>query len=304
MRVIIPGGSGLIGSALSTELAKNGCEVFILSRQPDKLKQRLPEGVRAVGWDGKSAAGWGSLVDGAAAIVNLAGENLGAGRWTEARKQAIRGSRVHAGQAVTQAVEAAGQKPELVIQASGVGYYGPRQDELVDESGSPGADFGSRVCIEWENATARIESLGVRRVVIRMGVALAAHGGALPRMLLPFRLFVGGKIGSGRQYLSWIHLADTVAGIRFLMDHPALAGIFNLTSPHPAANAEFSRAIGRAMHRPALMPVPAFAMRLIFGELSTVLLEGQRVIPARLSEAGFKFQYPQAEAALRDVLGG
>ncbi|MBN2548008.1 MAG: TIGR01777 family oxidoreductase [Anaerolineales bacterium] len=304
MRVIIPGGSGLIGAALSTELIKNGYEVFILSRQPDRQKEKLPEGVRAVGWDGKSAAGWGSLADGAKAIVNLAGENLAAGRWTEARKQAIRDSRVHAGQAIVQAVDGAGQKPEVVIQASGVGYYGPRQDELVDESGAPGADFSSRVCIEWENATARVEGLGVRRAIIRMGVSLSLHGGALPRMLLPFRLFVGGKIGSGRQYLSWIHLADTVAGIRFLIENPALAGIFNLTSPYPATNAEFSRAIGRAMHRPALMPVPAFAMRLVFGELSSVLLEGQRVIPARLNEAGFKFQYPQAEAALRDVLRG
>jgi hypothetical protein len=307
MRVLITGGTGLIGRALAANLVADGHEVIVLSRNPQRATG-LPAGVRAEGWDARTAEGWGSLADGADAIVNLAGENLaGAGffpaRWTAERKRLIRESRLNAGQAVVQAVEAATQKPHVVIQASAVGYYGPRGDEVITEESPPGDDFLARLCVDWEASTAAVEEMGVRRAVIRTGIVLSREGGTLPRLLLPYRLFVGGPFGSGRQYYSWIHIADEVAAIRFLMENEAASGPFNLTAPNPLPNAEFGKVLGRVLRRPSAVPVPGFAMRLLLGEVATVVLDGQRVLPRRLQELGFTFRFPELEAALRDLLG-
>jgi uncharacterized protein len=302
MRVIITGGTGLIGQALAADLVAGGHEVILLSRTPRRVTG-LPAGVRAEGWDGRTAAGWGPLADGAQAIVNLAGENLGAGRWTAERKRRIRDSRLNAGRAVVQAVQAAGQPPRVVVQSSAVGYYGPQGDQEMGEEAPPGSDFLARVCVEWEASTAPVEAMGVRRVVIRSGVVFHASGGALPRMLLPFKLFVGGPLGGGRQVLSWIHFADEVAAIRFLIEKEEAAGAFNLATPHPLTNAEFGRAAGRVMGRPAWLPAPAFALRLALGEMATMVLDGQRVVPRRLLAMGFAFRFPEAEAALQDLVG-
>lgn len=301
MRIIIPGGSGLIGRALTADLAAAGYEVIILSRSPEKV-EGLPDGARAEGWDGQSAAGWGHLADGAGAIVNLAGENLAAGRWTAERKRRILESRVKPGQAVVEAVEAAQNKPGVVIQSSAVGFYGPRGDEEITESAAPGTDFLANLCREWEASTAPVGGMGVRLVIIRTGLVLSLDGGALPRILLPFKLFVGGPIGSGRQWWPWIHIDDVVAAIRFLIETETAPGPYNLTAPSPLTNAQFSRVVGRVLGRPALMPVPAFALQLLFGEMSTVLLDGQRVMPYALREAGFTFRFPEAESALRDLI--
>lgn len=302
MRVIITGGSGLIGRALAVNLLKDGHEVISLSRDPQRRRGNLPPEVQLEGWDGRSAQGWGHLVEGASAIINLAGENIGEQRWTEDRKRVIVESRLLAGRAVSEAVARAKHKPGVLIQSSGVGYYGSHTDEIITEKSLPADDFMSQICQQWEPATASVERTGVRRVVVRNGVVLSLEGGVFPRMLMPFNFFVGGRLGSGQQWISWIHLRDEVAGLRYLMDNPQASGAYNLTSPYPLKNVDFERAIGRAAHRPARIPTPAFAIRLLFGEMSVTVLEGQRVVPERLEKEGFVFNFPRIEEALRDLL--
>jgi hypothetical protein len=302
MRVIITGGSGLIGRALATDLIRSSHEVIILSRRPERVIG-LPERVRTERWDGRTAEGWQSLADGADAIVNLAGENISSRRWTGERKHAILQSRLNAGQAVVEAVSAASRKPRVVIQASGIGYYGPCGNEEITEETPPGHDFLASLAVEWESSTVYVEALGVRRAIIRSGVVLSTEGGALPRMLLPFRFFVGGRLGSGRQWFPWIHIADEVSAIRFLIENEAASGPFNLSAPTPLTNAEFSHLLGQQLGRPALMPTPELALRLLFGEMATALLYGQRAIPKRLLQLGFRFRFPEAGPALRDLLG-
>lgn len=302
MRVIITGGSGLIGRALAGNLSNQGYEVIILSRNPEKQDRRLIPGVRLEAWDGVSARGWGHLVDGADAIVNLAGENLAQGRWTAARKKALLESRVNPGRAVSEAIAQASHKPGVLIQASAVGYYGPRQDEVITEQAPQGKDFLADLVGRWEASTSEVEVAGVRRVITRSGVVLSMQGSALPRMVLPFRFFVGGRLGSGRQWFPWIHIDDEVAGIRYLIEHQDISGVVNLSAPNPLTNAGFARVLGRVMRRPSFFPVPAFVMRLLFGEMATVLLDGQRVVPQRLMDSGFVFRYPEAESALRALL--
>ena len=307
MRIIITGGTGLIGRALAADLAGDNHEVIVLSRTPERATG-LPTGVRAERWEARTAEGWGALADGADAIVNLAGESIaGKGfirgrRWTAERKRRIRESRLNAGRAVVQAVELARVKPRVVIQASGSGYYGPCGDEEITEEASAGQGFMGRTAVEWEASTAAVESLGVRRAIIRSGPVLSTKGGAFPLMLLPFRFFVGGPLGSGRQWFPWIHIADEARAIRFLIENDAASGPFNLTAPNPLTNAEFSRVVGRVLRRPAFVPVPAFALRLALGEMSIVLLEGQRAMPRRLLDLGFPFRFLEAEAAFRDLL--
>jgi len=301
MRVIITGGTGLIGRALVENLASDGHEVVVLSRAPERTTG-LPAGVRAERWDARTADGWVHLADGADAIVNLAGENLSAGRWTDEQKRRIRDSRLLAGQAVVQAVEQASRKPGVVIQASGIGYYGPRGDKGITEDAAPGRDWLAQVAVQWEDSTAAVEAMGVRRAIARTGVVLSTQGGAFPRLMLPFRLFVGGRLGGGKQWFPWIHLQDEAAAIRFLIDTNAATGPFNLAAPHPLTNAQFSRVLGQVMGRPAIIPTPAFALRALFGEMATLLLDGQRGVPQRLLELGFQFRFTQAEAALRDLL--
>lgn len=302
-KVIITGGRGLIGQALTRELVAHGYQVIVLSRQlPIFFPNNQPENVSYEMWDGRSAQGWGRLAEGARAIVNLAGENLSAGRWSGLRKQRIRDSRVHVGQAVLQAVRQARRKPGVVVQASAVGFYGACGDQTLTEEAPPGSDFLAKVCVDWEASTAPVAEMKVRHVVIRTGVVLDAESGALPDMALPFRLFLGGRLGSGRQYVSWIHMADEVAAIRFLIEHAEASGPFNLTAPQPLTNAEFGRTLSKVLHRPYWLPVPAFALRLLLGEMSSVLLNGQRAIPQRLLQLGFTFRFPDAESALRDLL--
>jgi uncharacterized protein (TIGR01777 family) len=304
--IIITGGAGMIGRALAAELAQAHYAVIVLSRNPDRVAG-LPPAVRAERWDGKTAQGWGRLAEGAAAIVNLAGESIAgeslfSGRWTPERKQQIRQSRLDAGAAVVEATRAAFIKPRVVIQASGVGYYGPLGDQPVTEAGRAGDDFLATVAGQWEDSTAAVETLGVRRAIIRTGVVLSTAGGALPRLLLPYRFFVGGPLGGGRQWLSWIHMADQVAAIRFLIETSGAAGAFNLAAPNPLTNAAFGKIVGKVMRRPSFVPVPAFVLCLLLGPMATTVLDGQRAVPQRLLELGFTFRFPEAEAALRDLL--
>jgi uncharacterized protein (TIGR01777 family) len=305
MRIILTGGTGLIGRAVSVEFVRAGYEVVVLSRNPSR-KTGLQEGVKIVGWDGQTGRGWSELAAGAAAIVNLAGESLAgkslfAMRWTPERKRQIIGSRVQAGSAVVDAIRHNEQKPLVVVQASAVGYYGPRGRERITEEEGAGKDFMSDICVNWEASTAPVENLGVRRVVIRLGIVLSRTGGALPRQMLPFQLFTGGPIGSGRQGYPWVHITDVSRAIRFLVDTPSAVGVFNLCSPQPLSNAEFGRALARALHRPFWLPIPALAFKIAFGEAATVLLDGQMTYPQRLLDLGFEFQYPEVGAALANL---
>ncbi len=300
MRVIVAGGSGLIGRALVASLAKDGHEVLVLSRKPEDVKN-LPKNARAEKWDGRSAQGWGQLVNGADAIVNLAGATLSE-RWSDSQKKAIRESRVNAGKAIVEAVKAAGQQPRVVIQSSAVGYYGPRGAEEIGEEASAGSDFLAGICKDWEASTAELDSLGIRRVITRTGVVLDKHGGALPRMVMPVKMFIGGPLGNGQQYFPWIHLQDEVAAMRWLIDNPNAHGVYNLSAPQPLTNKEFTQAVGKVLGRPTFMPVPAFAVKMLFGEMSSLVLDGQREVPQRLLKEGFRFKFTDAAAALRDVL--
>jgi uncharacterized protein len=299
-KLLLAGGSGLIGRALAEALVAEGREVVVLTRA---AAQSLPAGVRAARWDGHGVGAWSAEVEGARAVVNLAGENVGEGRWSAARKQRLRASRIEPTAALVAAIAARDERPEVFVQASAVGYYGDRGDLLLDETASPGEGFLPELGREWEGASAPVEGLGVRRVILRTGIVLAREGGALPKLLLPFRLAVGGRLGSGRQWFPWIHLADAVAAIRFLVDSPGLAGPFHLAAPQPVTNAELTRALARALRRPALLRVPAWALRVLFGEMGEVLLGGQRIRPRRLLEAGFAFRFPELPAALADLVG-
>lgn len=302
MRIIITGGTGLIGKALCPLLLADGHLVTVLSRNPDATRD-MPRGVRVEEWDGKTPQGWSQLVNGADAIINLAGAGIADRPWTAQRKQLLRESRIHAGLAIQKAIQQAVQKPKVLIQSSAVGYYGAHNDdELITEAAAPGQDFLAKVCFDWEMSTAPVSKMGVRRPVIRTGVVLSKEGGALPKMLLPFKFFAGGPIGSGKQWLPWIHITDQVRAIKFLLDHPSADGPFNLAAPNPVNNKQFGEILGAIMRRPAFMPTPGVAMKAIFGEMSTVLLDGQRVVPQRLEELGFAFTYSTLREALSDLL--
>ena len=306
MRVIITGGSGLIGTALAQNLAADGHEVIALSRNPSR--HTFPVGVRGEKWDSKTAAGWGHLADGADANINLAGAPIaGTGliptRWNEERKRRIRQSRIDAGTAVSEAITAASNKPKVLIQSSGADYYGDVQsDRIITEASPTGSGFLADVTVDWEASTAAVEEMGVRRVIIRSGMVLSMESGSLPITVLPFRFFVGGPLGNGQQWWPWIHLEDEVRAIRFLIEEESATGPYNLCTPNPLKNKDFAKSIGRVLNRPSLIPVPAFALKLILGEISAIVLHGRRAVPQKLQDDGFTFKYPEAEAALRDLL--
>lgn len=303
MRIIITGGTGLIGRALCPLLLTDGHLITVLSRNPDESRG-MPTGVRVEQWDGKTTDGWSHLANGTDAIINLAGAGIADRPWTAKRKQIIRESRIHAGLAVQKAISEAPQKPKVLIQASAVGYYGARQDDqLVTEETPPGTDFLAKVCFDWEMSTAPISKLGVRRPILRTGIVLSKRGGALPKIMMPFKFFVGGPLGNGRQWMPWIHIVDQVRAIKFLLDHPEADGPFNLVSPNPVTNKEFGEILGATMRRPAFMPAPAFAMKAVLGEMSTILLDGQRAIPQKLEALGFSFTYPSLRDTLRNLVG-
>jgi len=307
MRTIITGGTGVIGSLLAESLAADGHEVIVLSRNPTQA--RLPHGVQGVQWDARTAAGWGHLADGAFAIVNLAGESIGGkgtiplpGTWSAERKQRIKESRRQAGWAIVAAVEAARVKPQVVFQMSGIDYY-PASDRVMTEESSRGQQFLADVVADyWETSTAAVEQFGVRRVIARTAPLLNLENGPLPASVLQFKLFAGGRLGSGRQWFSWIHAADTVRAIRFLTETTAARGVYNLAAPDPVTNATFTRVLGKVMRRPALLPVPEFALKLLLGEVSALVLEGRPVSVKKLQDLGFTFLFPTLEEALREIL--
>ncbi len=307
MKITIAGGTGLIGKELVNDLSREGHHITVLSRSPENYRDQFAENVRLVYWDGRSVGDWAAHVDGVDAVVNLAGESIsGAGflpdRWTADKKQRIQESRLAAGRTLTMAVEAADTKPDVFIQTSAVGYYGSTGDTVVTETSPPGTDFLASVCVDWENSSIGVEALGVRRVLTRIGLVLSTEEGALPRLLLPFRLFVGGTFGKGDQWWSWIHIYDTVRAIRYSIMSETIQGPVNITSPHPVTNREFGRVLGRVLDRPSIMPVPAAALRIGLGEVASTVLEGQRVMPQLLLDNDFRFLYPDLDMALKNLI--
>ncbi len=306
MRVVITGGTGLIGSALARHLGAAGYDAVILTRNLGRTRS-LPPGVRAEQWDGATGKSWSHLLDGETVVVHLAGEGIADGRWTEERKRRIRDSRIGSGKAVVEAIQLS--RPKALLQSSAVGYYGPRGDDEVVEGQPPGHGFLADICVDWEASTAEVESLGVRRVLLRTGVVLAREGGALPKMSMPFKMMAGAPLGSGRQWLPWIHMADEIGAIRFLIerhDAEGARGPFNLTAPKPVTNRELGDVLGRVLRRPnplqALgLGVPSPIFRAMLGEMADAVLDSQRVLPARLLELGYQFRYPDVESALRDL---
>jgi uncharacterized protein (TIGR01777 family) len=295
MKWLIAGGSGRIGAALGADLLKDGHEVSILSRHSGSSRLR---------WNGRTLGEWASEIERADVIVNLAGERLAGPnpftmRWTTVRKERICTSRRWAGEVLSAAVAAAQSKPKVFIQSSGVDYY-PVSDQVATEGSPPGDDFLSQICSEcWEPSTASVEELGVRRVVIRTGPTLSL---ILPPLALQSRLFLGGPLGNGRQWVSWVHMTDVVQAIRFLAEKEDAQGPVNLCSPQPVTNAEFSKSLATVLKRPAFLRTPAFLLRLAFGQMADTLLLGVRAQPGRLVDLGFTFQFPDLESALRNML--
>ena len=298
MNVMITGGTGFIGSALSRSLLADGHAVFVLTRNPQRV--RLPRGAQAVSWDGRTCVGWLDLFSEMDAVVNLAGASIGRPPWSARRKDILVQSRVNAGAAVSQAFQKASKKPKVLIQSSGVGYYGAHDQEPLNEDVPSGSDFLASLAVDWEVSTKIVDSLGVRRVVTRSGIVLG-NKGILPLMSLPVRMFAGGPMGNGRQGVSWIHINDEVRAVRFLLENEKARGAYNLAAPNPLSNADFMRFMAKALNRPYWFPVPAFALRILLGEMSTLLLDGQYVIPQRLVDLGFDFKFESAFEAFKDL---
>lgn len=302
MRIVVAGASGLIGKRLVSRLRARGDEVVALVRRARPAP--WSEGIRLEEWDGRSQGPWAAAVDGAAAVVNLAGASVAGKRWSPAYKDEILRSRLDSTGAVVQAMGAAARKPGVLVNASAVGYYGPRGPEPLDEEAAPGDDFLAQVCRRWEARAREAEALGARVVLVRTGVVLAKEGGALPQFLPPFRAFVGGPLGSGRQWFPWIHLEDEVSLLVWAIDSSSARGPVNGAAPGGQTMGDFCAALGRVLHRPSWAKVPAAALRVLVGEFADVLTTGQHAVPARALQGGFRFRFADSEAALRDLLGG
>lgn len=292
-RVLVTGGTGFVGSRLVNELVAHGDNVSIVTRHPDQHRTAR-SGVDCVGWL-PDLARYG-------AIVHLAGESLFGERWNEAKKAAIRSSRVDRTRELVDAIGRSAVRPRVLVSASAIGFYGDRGDELLTEASPTGPGHLSELAVAWEREALRAESFGVRTVVLRIGVVLGRDGGALKELVPIFKLGIGGPVGNGKQWFSWVHVRDVVGLILFALDRDGARGPLNSVAPGALTNKDFSRALGRALHRPALLPVPLFALRLRLGELALVIVESQRVAPERARALGFQFQFPEIDGALKDLV--
>lgn len=295
MQILITGGSGFIGQALCPALLANGWQVTVVSRDTQAAAGKLPAAVRLLA-DIEGAGG-------ADAVINLAGAPLAGRRWNDDYKQTLRESRLRTTEALMAWMESLTVRPAVLVSGSAIGYYGPRDDTPLPETAEAGTDFGARLTADWEAAAAPARELGVRTTLLRTGVVLGAGGGALQQLLTPYRMGLGGPIGDGNQWFSWIHRDDIVRLILWILDQSTLDGPVNATAPEPVRQKEFAAALGRVLHRPAILPTPGFALKAAFGEMSQMLVDGQRVIPARAQGQGFQFLYPDIDSALAQVVG-
>jgi hypothetical protein len=300
MRVTVTGATGVIGRRLVAALRQRGDEVTVLSRNPERAREAL--GVDAVAWDPDGGPAPAEGLGGRDGVIHLAGENI-AQRWTASAKRRIRDSRVEGTRNLVAALRTADPRPRVLVCASGVDYYGPHGDERVTEADPAGSTFLAQVCVAWEQQAQAAEDLGLRVTRLRTGPVLDASGGALAKMLPPFKLGAGGPVAGGRQYLSWIHADDLVALYVTALDDERYGGALNATAPHPVTNEEFSKALGRALHRPVIAPVPGFAIKLLYGDMAEIVTKGLNAVPARAQELGFGFTHPEVGEALEDALG-
>ena len=304
MKVVVAGGTGVLGQALTARLTAGGHQAVVLTRGRSRRAGDEAAG-RLVEWTPDGSAGpWARELDDADAIVNLTGAGIADRRWTDARKDELRTSRLLSTRSLAAAIRAATPRPRTFVQNTGAGYYGADlSDRVLDESFPPGDDFLGDLCVAWEAEARAVSALGCRLVILRSAVVLTPDGGALKKMLPAFQFFVGGPIASGRQFFSWIHVDDWIAMVRWALSTPSVSDVYNAASPHPVRNREFSKALGQALHRPSWIPVPSFALKVMFGELAEpALILGQRVVPKRALAAGFTFQHPEIGEALADLV--
>jgi uncharacterized protein len=302
MRVVVTGATGFIGVSLCRALREAGHEVAVLSRRGDEARACLGAGVQVEEWDGRTRGTWESVLGEAGGVVNLAGEPIAAKAWTPAQKEKLRASRLDSTRALVRAMEAASPRPSVLISASGVSYYGPHEDETLTEESPPGSDFMAQLARDWEETARQAEPLGVRVSLLRIGMVLGEGGGALAKLVPPFRMFAGGPLGSGEQWVSWIHRDDVIGMVLWALKSDAVRGPVNATAPQPVPMKEFARTIGKVLGRPAWLPVPALALRALMGEMADVVLTGQRVLPTAAQRLGYSFRHPDLEPALRSIL--
>lgn len=295
MKVLIAGGSGFLGKALTNSLKNDHHEVIILTRRAPKYSNQIQ-------WDGKTTKGWRHIVNEVDAVIHVAGFGLQHWPWTRKQKQRFIDSRVLPGLALASAIQNASRRPRVFLQSSGINRYGLEGEGIADESTPPASDFLAQITVPWEAATEPLEELGVRRIVTRSAIVLAKNGGMFPLLALPVRLFFGGRFGNGKQAVSWIHIVDQIKAIRFLLENENAHGPYNLISPVPTSNADFMRAVAKALRRPYWFHVPAFLLRLVLGEMSILLTEGRYSQPKRLIELGFQFQFGELKNAMEDLL--
>ena len=304
MRVFVTGGTGLIGTRLVRQLLKRGDQPVVLSRRPETAAKLFGPACTVVSGDPTQAGAWADAVADCDAVINLAGENVFGRRWNAEVKALLRDSRVRATQNVAEALSRqAPGRPRTLVNASAIGYYGPHGDEELTEDSPPGDDFLARLCIDWEKEARAVEAAGVRCVTVLVGVVLDKEGGALAKLLPPFKLGGGGPVGGGKQWMSWIHHEDMTGLFLLALDNAEARGPLNGTAPGPVTNRDFSKALGRALHRPAFMPMPGFALRVLVGAAAEVVLTGQRVLPQLAQRLGYVFKYPTVGAALQEIVG-
>ena len=302
MNIVVTGGTGFIGRPLCASLCQEGHRVTLLTRRKDETQRSFGSAITAIEWDGKKAGTWEHCLDGADAVINLAGAPIADGRWTDARKRLLTESRVFATRLLVEALSRCASKPRMLISASGIGYYGASDDRVLDEGTARGQGFLADLCLTWEAEALRAAEFGVQVATLRTGMVLEQDGGALPKMLLPFRLFAGGPILPGTQWVSWIHRRDHIGLIQWLLATPNISGPVNAVAAESVTMNRFCELLGQVLHRPSWLPVPGFALQIALGELGTLMTTGQRVNPARALSGGYVFHYPTLEPALRAIL--
>jgi hypothetical protein len=301
MKIVLAGATGFLGTNLAQRLVARGDGVAILTRRLPSGRPDHSTAVQYFRWDGKSQGEWKAPLSGAHAVVNLSGESMGGGRWTRARKQRIRSSRIEPTRALVEAMKNMAEPPAVLLNISAVGYYGGTGSTPAAEMEAPGSGFVAETCVLWEAEAHRAAECGVRVVLPRLGVVLGKGGGALSRMALPFKFFVGGPIGSGKQWFPWVHMDDAVGAIVMSLDNKSVSGPINVVAPESVTMAWFSKVLGEVLGRPSWMPVPGVLVRAVFGEMSQMVLEGRQVVPDRLLELAYPFAYPKLPAALRSL---